>query len=268
MIIATFNSGTSWMGKTITFDDRRFMLEGYGEILPAGVMEYDASGLLDWAYDGLREWAASLAPAAPQPRELRDDIADRYEEQFTPIPHGGRPNRRYTQSVYQTVDQCQDETELRAMREGAQRVWNPRTFGYMEKANPGQEWLEELVEHINVRLRAFRQRSAKPPAIVGEMHHQQELTRVFNLTSGATSVRSRKAALVPEPQNPYDANAVAVVVRGEVIGYLKRNVAATYSAPLQRLGRPLDCEVRLERQVDGAILAFLDDVLPAPSALL
>ena len=100
-------------------------------------------------------------------------------------------------------------------------------------------------------------------------YHQEALSRVFNMTKGASGVKTRAATLAPEPGNQYDSNAVAVLVRGELIGYLKRDVAALYSPALQRTGKPLECRVRLERQGggEGLILAFFEDALPPPSAL-
>ena len=65
MIIATFGASTAWLGKTITFDDGRFMLEDLGQIQPQAVVEYDRQGHLQWAYDGLREWVYQTAGEAP-----------------------------------------------------------------------------------------------------------------------------------------------------------------------------------------------------------
>ena len=64
MVIATFNSATGWVGKTITFDNDVFTLEGHGPVSPASVLTYDRSGQLDWAYEGLPEWVATRAVAS------------------------------------------------------------------------------------------------------------------------------------------------------------------------------------------------------------
>lgn len=48
-----FGSSTEWVGKTITFDDGQFALEGEGNIRPADVMGYDRQGFLEWATGGL-----------------------------------------------------------------------------------------------------------------------------------------------------------------------------------------------------------------------
>ena len=46
MLIATFGTTTGWVGKTIIFENEQFILEGYGPISAAGVMEYDRQGHL------------------------------------------------------------------------------------------------------------------------------------------------------------------------------------------------------------------------------
>ena len=67
MLIASFEPSTGWAGRTITFYDGRFTLEGHGLIDAPAVLEYDRRGYLAWAYDGLREWVQSLAPAPAAP---------------------------------------------------------------------------------------------------------------------------------------------------------------------------------------------------------
>ncbi len=43
------------------------------------------------------------------------------------------------------------------------------------------------------------------------------------------------AQLRPEPENPYDANAVAVIIKGNHVGYLPRETAAEYQPVLARI---------------------------------
>ena len=70
MVIATFGPTTGWTGKTITFDNEIFTLEGFGPIAPGDVMQYDAQGHLIWPSEEMRAWCAvragvPLAPVAP-----------------------------------------------------------------------------------------------------------------------------------------------------------------------------------------------------------
>lgn len=71
MLIATFGPSTGWAGKTISYEDGRFTLEGVGPLSAADVLTYDRQGHISWAYAGLREWVqqvatggAATAPAA------------------------------------------------------------------------------------------------------------------------------------------------------------------------------------------------------------
>ena len=61
VLIATFNAATAWAGRTITYDNPRFVLDGHGEVPAAAVVDYGRLGQLDWAYDGLQDWVAQIA---------------------------------------------------------------------------------------------------------------------------------------------------------------------------------------------------------------
>ncbi len=64
--------------------------------------------------------------------------------------------------------------------------------------------------------------------VVGESFHQDTL---WSIVGGVTDEYVRHeviAALVPEFDNPYDANAVAVQIDGQVVGHLPRDLAPLY----------------------------------------
>ena len=65
MLVATFNQSSGWFGKTITWEDGVFTLEGRGTVTPKSVMDYDAGGLLEWAPGGMRGWVDALADGVP-----------------------------------------------------------------------------------------------------------------------------------------------------------------------------------------------------------
>jgi TM2 domain-containing membrane protein YozV len=67
MLIATFGPSTGWVGKTIGFENDKFVLQDHGPISASDVMDYDQQGHLVWATDGGRAWVGSKtqAPAAP-----------------------------------------------------------------------------------------------------------------------------------------------------------------------------------------------------------
>jgi hypothetical protein len=92
-------------------------------------------------------------------------------------------------------------------------------------------------------LDKFRQRPAqnvpyrivegtKALEVVGEGHYQAELWR---LAGGFRQERIRLpvvAALLPDPHNQYDPNAVAVRIEGALVGHIPRPIAQVLSPPL------------------------------------
>jgi hypothetical protein len=70
---------------------------------------------------------------------------------------------------------------------------------------------------------------------LGESHHQDALTAIVG-GKGAESVRiPTQATLVPEPDNPYDPNAVAVYIAGRKVGHLPRPAAQAFAPVGRRL---------------------------------
>jgi hypothetical protein len=61
MLVATFGPTTAWAGKTITWDGDQFVLEGYGRVPGAALVDYDQQGHLQWASPDLRSWAWAYA---------------------------------------------------------------------------------------------------------------------------------------------------------------------------------------------------------------
>ncbi|MEI6450143.1 MAG: YCF48-related protein [Actinomycetes bacterium] len=70
MVIATFGPSTAWVGKAITFENGRFVLEGKGPIAAVNVLAYDREGHLSWAYAGLREWVEQVAAGGVVPEPV------------------------------------------------------------------------------------------------------------------------------------------------------------------------------------------------------
>src|SRR5690348_6253660 len=71
--------------------------------------------------------------------------------------------------------------------------------------------------------------------VVGELAYQNALWRLSGGTLGDRIRCQILAVLVPEPTNPFDGNAIAVQIEGQVIGYLSRATAQDYLPGLQRL---------------------------------
>lgn len=71
LTIATFGPATGWAGRSITYADGDFVVDGVGPIAAKAIVEVDRQGHLTWAHDGLREWvetvASSEGPASQMP---------------------------------------------------------------------------------------------------------------------------------------------------------------------------------------------------------
>ncbi len=76
-----------------------------------------------------------------------------------------------------------------------------------------------------------------------------------------------EAALVPEPDNPHDPNAVMVQIGERLVGYLPRDTAVAYGPMLAAVaarGRTAACEAMIAARggADAVLGVFLR--LPAP----
>jgi len=93
--------------------------------------------------------------------------------------------------------------------------------------------------------------------VVGESHYQGTLQRIGGgRTTDGTRDPDHTAALLPEPTNPYDPNAVRVVIlashaaqKSGKVGYLSRENAVTYRPIIDRLaayGKVTVCRASLK----------------------
>jgi HIRAN domain len=71
--------------------------------------------------------------------------------------------------------------------------------------------------------------------IVGEASYQNALWSICGGVEGDKIRHQTVAVLVPEPDNPYDPNAIAVHIDGHIVGYLAREVAQQYGPGLRSL---------------------------------
>jgi hypothetical protein len=73
-------------------------------------------------------------------------------------------------------------------------------------------------------------------SVVGESHHQMTLRRIADGRTGPGIDVLFRAWLLAESTNPYDSNAVAIATDdGKQVGYLPREWAKEYHAPLSEL---------------------------------
>jgi hypothetical protein len=67
-----------------------------------------------------------------------------------------------------------------------------------------------------------------PLEVVGESRYQDALWKIVGGRRGDPVRYETEAVLEPEPDNPYDPNAIKVLIGGVVVGYLSREDAAAF----------------------------------------
>lgn len=91
--------------------------------------------------------------------------------------------------------------------------------------------------------------------VAGESHYQDALRAI---TRGEPRLNT-DAALIPEPDNPHDPNAIRVEIDGRKVGYVPRSKAEAYGPvvrePAER-GRTAVCEAMISGR-DGIYGVFL-----------
>ena len=73
--------------------------------------------------------------------------------------------------------------------------------------------------------------------IVGESYREAEISAALGrpMKLDEEVEETLEALLIPEPDNPFDSNAISVRVRGQVVGYLSREAAAAYHPIIHRI---------------------------------
>ena len=84
-------------------------------------------------------------------------------------------------------------------------------------------------------LRAVELPAGETVAIVGEASYQPAIAKACGSTKWEDVHCEITAAIVPEPGNEYDANAVAIFIDGEKVGYLSRGDAIDYLPAMNAL---------------------------------
>jgi hypothetical protein len=87
--------------------------------------------------------------------------------------------------------------------------------------------------------------------VVGESQYQDHLWKVVGGRAPEPIRHSVVAVLDPEPDNPYDENAIRVSIDGGVVGYLCREDAVVYGPGLRVLGERYAGRIALEGQIVG-----------------
>ena len=72
--------------------------------------------------------------------------------------------------------------------------------------------------------------------VVGESHYQDALTSICGGYCEEGHEYACTATIIPEQNNRYDKNAVAIYIRGQKVAHLSREDAAEYRADLRSAG--------------------------------
>lgn len=83
---------------------------------------------------------------------------------------------------------------------------------------------------------------------VGESFYQPALLRQCGTRKGDAVRLPCRASLVAQPDNPYDRNAVAVQIGGQLVGHLSRSDAPRWQPLVQQLaarGHSASCEAMI-----------------------
>lgn len=75
--------------------------------------------------------------------------------------------------------------------------------------------------------------------VVGESYYEDALRRIVAGSDMSGGARVCLASLVPDPENPYDRNAVKVVIGDEHVGHLSRDLASLVAAPITAMAEDL-----------------------------
>lgn len=235
MLIATFNALTGWAGRQITWQDERFILDGYGVITAADVMGYDGQGQLDWPSEEMRSWAAarlSWEQSVAAPRTAAVPAAAAFAAQ---------PVVPTTPITPETAALATPETPPAAETAAAEAAADPaQSFEQAEEASEEERAAPASPVEQPAAQPADEIRDVLAPGgdvldVVGTAPYQEALQTIADGTPDSTPDLEKWAHLIPEPDNPWDRNAVAVYIGGRKVGYLPRETSGQYAALLGRL---------------------------------
>ena len=272
MLVATFNATTGWAGRQITWQDDRFVLDGHGVIAAADVMHYDRQGHLDWPSEEMRSWAAArlsweqavtasaaVTPAAPQQVPTEAVASEPVAAGQAAAGQAASEATTAGTAVFGGSAAVQPgaapaAADALASPAAAETVASELTPSELAAAEPAAT--EPPAGTAAAREPAAAAEAAAPagPAseptdqvrdvlvpggdiveVVGTAPYQEALETVAGGSAGSAPDVEKWAYLIPEPDNPWDRNAVAVYIDGRKVGYLPRESAGAYASLLGRL---------------------------------
>jgi HIRAN domain-containing protein len=128
----------------------------------------------------------------------------------------------------------------------------------------GESWEQRDPKAVHVLKvgKDYRAAPANRTKLTGESHYQTALTEIAGPpTPGVVRFRTEMALLLPEPENAYDPNAVAVHIGGRHVGYLPRDLASTHGAAIASLGedgKPVGCKAEIRGSGPYGVELYFD----------
>jgi Protein of unknown function (DUF2510)/HIRAN domain len=109
----------------------------------------------------------------------------------------------------------------------AKAAIDPLPEGYLQPANIRPDWIEHGL---------WREWDPPLNAIRGESRHQDVFLKHWRILEDEQHWEPVPVVLIREPQNPVDRFALRAEMRGEMVGYLAREVALEFSPQLDQAG--------------------------------
>jgi hypothetical protein len=88
--------------------------------------------------------------------------------------------------------------------------------------------------------------------VVGESFYRRAIQAAMAIVGQG---QDTWASLVPDPANPYDPNAVKVIIGGKHVGHLSRDVAIVFG-PVARRITELGCDAQCMAMITGGGQAY------------
>ncbi|WP_332643564.1 DUF2510 domain-containing protein [Aeromicrobium sp.] len=236
---------------------------------PQWYVDPNNAGRWRW-WDGI-QWTEQFAP--------RDPSTEPEGEEATP----GRKQR--SRFIRELVGDKQERAEAKAERLALRADTNAilkaklnESASFSRSRGSHQGTTPSIAQMLaELRLEPLRDPLDEQVEVVGETYHVAGIKKVFRgrglpIPTAGIEVNDSECVLIPEPWNPHDANAVAVVIDGHQVGHLPAELAEQYAVALARIagsGHLVTGVARIWAKDDGAgmVRARVTILIPEVSEL-
>jgi hypothetical protein len=82
-------------------------------------------------------------------------------------------------------------------------------------------------------------------SIVGESKYQEEISEICGGYLKSKEIRTENATIIPEPDNPFDKNAIVVKIKDKTVGYIAREDTAYFSVMIRNVNEGVSCPAEI-----------------------